>query len=309
MEIGVVIVTYNRLNKLIETLNQFSKQTKSPAYVLIVNNASTDGTMEYLAEWQTNEGGCIKIVLNLEENTGGSGGFYEGLKASLDLDADWVWVSDDDAVPECDALEKAYQYLNSSGAMLENISAICGQVINYGEIDINHRKNYITKGIRIIECPVPREEYQKDQFELNAFSYVGTIISRDKMKLAGVTRKEYFIWWDDTEHSLRLSKIGKIICVPAIRIHHDTAEEKNVLSWKSYYGYRNMTDLYHRHMPWYCFWYFSLKVIIKTLIFPIFKINRYEIMILRESFWDALKNNFGLHPIYRPGWNFDKQRK
>lgn len=309
MKIGVVIVTYNRLNKLVETLKQFAMQTWAPAYILIVNNASTDGTFEYLSKWQRDEGRCKKIVINLTENTGGSGGFYEGLKVSLDLEAEWVWVSDDDAIPECDALERAYQYLNRSDVDQNELSAICGQVINYGVIDINHRKNYITNGIHIREYPISRDEYQKDHFELNAFSYVGTIINRDKMKLIGITKKEYFIWWDDTEHSLRLSKVGKIICIPEIRIHHDTVEEKNVLSWKSYYGYRNMTDMYRMHMPWYCFWYFAMKVIIKTNFFFLIKVNRDEIKILREGFWDALKNRFGVHSVYKPGWKADSQRK
>lgn len=306
MNIGVVIVTYNRINKLKETLIQFSQQTKAPSYILIINNASIDGTKEFLEDWQKQKVNYKKIVLNLNENTGGSGGFYKGLKASLDLEADWVWVSDDDAIPDSDALEKAYQYLNSHSADWENISAICGQVINCGKVDTNHRKSYITQGVNIKEYPIPQEMYKKDQFELNAFSYVGTIINRNKMKQVGITRKEYFIWWDDTEHSLRLSKVGKIICIPAIRIHHDIGEEKSTLSWKSYYGYRNMTDMYRRHMPWFCFLYFASKVIIKTSFFSILKKNVHENRILKEAFWDAIKQNFGLHPVYRPGWKFDK---
>ena len=85
MDIGVVIVTYNRKEKLMETLNQFSRQTKSPLYVMVVNNASTDQTEAVLKSWQEEKESYKKIVLNLEENTGGSGGFYEGLKKSLSL--------------------------------------------------------------------------------------------------------------------------------------------------------------------------------------------------------------------------------
>lgn len=302
MDIGVVIVTYNRKEKLMETLNQFSRQTKGPLYVMVVNNASTDQTEEILKTWQKEKESFEKIVLNLELNTGGSGGFHEGLKKSLSLGAEWVWVSDDDAVPEPDAIEAASNYLEKSKESLRDISAICGQVINYGKIDTNHRKNYISKGIRILEKPIPEEEYKKEAFEINAFSYVGTIISRDKMRQAGVTLKEYFIWWDDTEHSLRLSKLGKIICVPGIRVHHDVGSSKFEVTWKTYYGFRNMTDMYRRHMPRRCFAYFSLRVIVKIAFFLIVKKNVTEIMILKKAFLDALKGNFGIDPIYRPGW-------
>lgn len=302
MDVGVVIVTYNRLEKLKETLAHFSRQTKSPAYVLVVNNASSDRTEEFLDTWQKKKEDYRKIAFNLKENTGGSGGFYRGLKESLDLEAEWVWVSDDDAVPETDAIEAASGYLEKNREWLGGISAICGQVINNGSIDINHRKTYTSRGFGIIERPIPAEEYEKEEFELNAFSYVGTIISREKMKRVGITRKEYFIWWDDTEHSLRLSKVGKIICVPAIRIHHDVGESKFEISWKTYYGFRNMTDMYRKHMPGRCFSYFSLKVFVKTVFFPLIGKRTLEMAILRKGFWDAVKGKMGIDPVYRPGW-------
>lgn len=308
MDIGVVIVTYNRKEKLMETLNQFSRQTKSPLYVLVVNNASTDQTEEVLKTWQKEKENFEKIVLNLEENTGGSGGFHEGLKKSLSLGAEWVWVSDDDAVPEVDALECAYNYLEKRKEHLDEISAICGQVINDGEIDTNHRKNYTSRGIRILEQPVPEKEYAKEEFKINAFSYVGTIISRDKMKKVGVTLKEYFIWWDDTEHSLRLSKVGRIICVPGIRVHHDVGRSKFEVSWKTYYGFRNMTDMYRRHMPGRCFAYFSLRIIVKLIFYFVMRKNIMEMKLLRKAFSDAIKGKFGLDPVYRPGWKYNRER-
>lgn len=304
MNIGVVIVTFNRKEMLERTLKQFSLQTRKPAYIIVVNNASTDETEFYLKSWQEMKEDYEKIVLNLKENIGGSGGFYEGLKRSLSYDAEWIWVSDDDAIPELNALEEAYDYLESRKNDLNTISAICGQVINFGNIDVNHRKNYIAKGIHIHEVPIPECEYQKKEFELNAFSYVGTIISRVKMEQVGLTLKDYFIWWDDTEHSLRLSKAGKIICVPDIRIHHDVGSGKFEINWKAYYGFRNMTDMYRRHMPKACFIYFSIKVIIKIIIYAIIRKRNTEMLMLKKGFWDALKGNFGMNTIYKPGWKY-----
>lgn len=302
MKIGVVIVTYNRLKKLKETLMKFSCQTIMPEYILIINNASTDQTTAFLEEWESEAESYKKVVINMKENAGGSGGFSMGLRESLNLEAEWVWVSDDDAVPEVNAIEEAYNYLQQNDKRLDRISAICGMVINNGKIDTKHRKNYINKGIFIKEEPILEDEYNKKEFELNAFSYVGTIISREKMRQIGVTRAEYFIWWDDTEHSLRLSKIGKILCVPNIKIHHDIGEDKFSVTWKTYYGFRNMTDMYHRHMPKYCFWYFCIKIRIKLILYSILGIRKMEMKFLNEGFQDALNGNFGIHPLYRPGW-------
>ena len=51
MNFGVVLVTYNRLDKLKIALECYEKQSYLPKNIIVVNNASTDGTKEYLDEW------------------------------------------------------------------------------------------------------------------------------------------------------------------------------------------------------------------------------------------------------------------
>ncbi len=51
-DIGAVIVTFNRLEKLKKALASYEKQTLLPEYIIVVDNASNDGTKEYLEEWK-----------------------------------------------------------------------------------------------------------------------------------------------------------------------------------------------------------------------------------------------------------------
>ena len=244
--IGVVLVTYNRLDMLKKAIKSYDVQTKKPQYILIVNNACNDGTLEYLNQWSCIESEYKKIVINLDKNIGGSGGFYEGLLRAEQMDAEWIWVSDDDAFPYKNAFEEAEKYILKNKNFVQNISAVCGMVINNGEIDIDHRKIMRQHGLSIKIKKVPESMYRSN-FEINAFSYVGTIINKEKLLEAGLPEKEFFIWFDDTEHSLRLSKKGKIICVPTIKVYHDTVAEKEKVSWKTYYGCRNLTYTYKKH--------------------------------------------------------------
>lgn len=309
-DIGVIIVTYNRLSKLKQALMSFEKQTFFPSYLLVVDNASTDGTGEYLKTWKRESGAFDKIVITMKENRGGSGGFYTGLKKGLSLAADWLWVSDDDAFPCVDALYKTHEYLRQNMERVGTLSAICGQVINHGKIDIAHRKIYGKKSITITETFVPEKEYEKTEFELNAFTYVGTIMNKEKLKKAGLPNRDFFIWWDDLEHGLRMSKIGKIVCVPAIKIHHDVDENGSSVSWKSYYGYRNMTATYKKYFPGFCYWYFCFKVWVKIIFNFLTGRKIEEINILQDGFFDAIRNRFGIHAVYRPGWvSAEHQRK
>ena len=68
-----VIVTYNRLNDLKVCIENVKGQTYKNLDILVVNNGSTDGTTEYLAA-QTD----IKVIN--QNNLGGAGGFYAGMK-------------------------------------------------------------------------------------------------------------------------------------------------------------------------------------------------------------------------------------
>lgn len=305
MKIGAVVVTYNRYRDLVRALKTFEEQTSLPQYVIVVDNHSSDETYDYLEEWKKRNTGFKRIVIHMEENIGGSGGFYMGLKKSLELDADWVWVSDDDAFLETDALAQAEQYLDVHEKEALNISAICGVVINEGKIDLSHRKRYFTKGVKVIGECVPLEEYDKLSFELNAFSYVGTIISKKKMQQVGVTRQDYFIWWDDTEHSLRLSKVGKIVCIPAIKVHHNIPDQPFSLTWKNYYNFRNMSETYRQHMPKRCYCYLYMRNRFKVWLGKVFGWKREEMKILNAACQDVKNGKFGLHSVYRPGWKKD----
>ena len=77
-EIGCILVTYNRIEKLRKTLECYSNQTVPPKYILIINNCSTDGTAEYLRQWGNVPEKFKKFVIHTAENLGGSGGFYLG---------------------------------------------------------------------------------------------------------------------------------------------------------------------------------------------------------------------------------------
>lgn len=311
MKIGVVIVTYNRLDKLKIALNSYEKQTIKPKYILVVNNNSTDGTNEYLEEWKYNSSEIEKIIVNLDKNTGGSGGFYEGLKNSLELESEWVWVADDDAYPQENAFEIAQNYVEQHKQ--ENLSAICGAVFKSDGItvDCSHRRTIATSAFNRISQPYSKpKDYEKDEFEINGFSYVGTMINKEKLKQTELTKKDYFIYYDDTEHSYRLSKLGKIVCIPSMKVVHDAphSEMSEIVKWKLYYLVRNTLDFIHsnfdeKYFKQQCF---EVPLKFKVAVFLFGKDKKYGYKMIDEAVKDAKAGKTGLHKIFKPGWNPQK---
>ena len=81
MNICVVIVTYNRLQKLQKALQSYETQTVLPYSIIVVNNCSTDGTSDFLNQWCAKDSHISrKTVINLKTNTGGAGGFHAGIE-------------------------------------------------------------------------------------------------------------------------------------------------------------------------------------------------------------------------------------
>jgi GT2 family glycosyltransferase len=297
MTIGAIVVTYNRLEKLKKALLCFDKQTLPPVYLIVVDNSSNDGTEEYLQKWIKIDSKYKKYVLRNQQNVGGSGGFNSGLMKAVSLDADYIWLQDDDAYAEKDALYQADLFLKN--AKDSDISAICGMVMNKTTIDCYHRRTYATRGLNIIEKISVEDDYKKEFFEINCFSYVGTLVNRKKINLVGVTKKKYFIAYDDCEHSLRLSKVGKIICVPKIVIYHESVSDSNIVDWKTYYCYRNRLDMYKEHMPGYCFYFYLFKLLFYTFVW-IFNGKRIKRKIVLDAIKDFLDNDFGTSDNYLP---------
>ena len=104
-KVAAVIVTFNRKKLLIECLHAILQQSVPVDKIFVINNASTDGT-EKLFE-AGGEFDAKKIIcVNMDSNTGGSGGFYEGMKVSSSSEVDWLWIMDDDTIPTSDCLEQ-----------------------------------------------------------------------------------------------------------------------------------------------------------------------------------------------------------
>jgi GT2 family glycosyltransferase len=302
-----VIVTYNRLKFLKNTLAAYATQTEAPDTVLVVNNNSTDGTTEFLQAWEQKQDNFKKYVLTLPTNKGGSGGFYAGSKKALELGADWVWLADDDAYPAKDAVARTKAIL-ASDAVDDTVAAICTSVYEEGKLCELHRKRIQITTTKILAPAVPASEYKKKCFALDLVSYVGAIFRAEVLKKVGLCDKDFFIYYDDTEHSYRVSKAGRILCFPEIRIDHDLKkaivfEDTGSVDWRFYYKERNWFVTLKRHFPrqFKILWTQEyLKA--KAHLLAGKKVPKYTVEL--AALLDAKAEHLGVHEIYKPGWQW-----
>lgn len=311
IKLDVVIVTFNRLEKLQHTLICYETQSQSFRNLIVVNNNSTDGTKEFLDSWKEADTPYKKHVINMNKNLGGAGGFYEGQNYAMKMNPDWIFIADDDAYPDANMIERFYTFLSVSNDP-DHYSAICSSVYNIDDTLCTYHRQYISKPVLFKYQKVNSTESDYSQnFNIDLLSYVGAFLNTNALRQIGLVYKDYFIYYDDSEHSLRLKKYGTILCVPEIKMFHDgglEAARGEYVTWRDYYSIRNRMHMLKKHYPLVAFsetlFYFIKKPLgyVKRLFVKekVKGLNK----IKQEALMDAWRNKLGVHEIYKPGWTF-----
>lgn len=255
--IAVVIVTYNRKELLRRCLDAALSQSRPAERIYVIDNASTDGTQELLAEDSYLQRPAISYV-RLDENVGGAGGFSEGIKRATADGAEWVWLMDDDAVPESGALAAL-----ASGGLREDCC--------YGSCAVFEDESGemwlcwpAVAPANASGAAAPRRvRKHRDlpaQMEVTGIPFLGFLVNRAMVQAAGAPDAEYFVSGDDMDYSERLKKAGaRLVLVKDSRIRHPRPNDYSVrflgrsffclrmAPWRRYYDIRNRVMNGRRH--------------------------------------------------------------
>ena len=255
--IVAVVVTYNRKELLGECLNALEDQEMRLNKIIVIDNNSTDGTENFLreAEYFSDENIVYK---KLEKNTGGAGGFHEGMKLARELNADWVWIMDDDVVPTKTALKELVEAIKIPN---EKISFLASTVYGENGESMNTPTiNYLDKEKN--GYPGWYKHLNEGIVQIKMATFVSLLINGKALKEVGLPCKDFFIWGDDTEYTNRLTKyfgsaylVGKSVVIhkrsgnAELNIFTETNKNRIKL-W--YYMVRNLfinekeyRDMYH----------------------------------------------------------------
>lgn len=191
--IAAVVVTYNRKELLKECINALQASTRS-VDIIVIDNNSTDGTRQYI----DNLIGHNVIYKRLKKNIGGAGGFSAGIKYAVRQGYEYVWIMDDDTIVKENSLE---QLMNVTESIHNNFGFLSSSVrwIDGSDCKMNmqtyktnltdYEKAYAARGI----------------YPVKAATFVSLLFNSDAIKEVGLPLKEYFIWGDDKEYTMRMT--------------------------------------------------------------------------------------------------------
>jgi rhamnopyranosyl-N-acetylglucosaminyl-diphospho-decaprenol beta-1,3/1,4-galactofuranosyltransferase len=209
-----VVVTFNRLT-LLQRLVEALQQVPELAEIVVVDNASTDGSDEWLAATAASAYEPAVVARTLDRNRGGAGGFHEGLRLAVERGADLVWLMDDDGLPDPDCLETLLTHAGNHdfwGPVVvdqDDLDRLVFPIRLPGSARVVHRMAEVRAAARdgvIGDVVIP---------------FNGVLVTRELVERIGLVREEYFIWGDDHEYRLRAEQAGaRIATITDARVLH-----------------------------------------------------------------------------------------
>lgn len=213
MSIASVIVTHNRKEMLLKCLHSIHNQDCSLDCVYLVLVACNDGTKEFI---QSNENLPKIKYIEFEGNVGGAGGFSEGLKQAVLDGHDWVWLMDDDASANPDALSKL---INHPYAKSKDTAILNSRVL--WKDNLHH-----VRSLPLLHPTGYAHDLQNKSIRISASTFVSCLIKSAAVLEKGLPYKEFFIWFDDAEYTGRILKNYRGYLIGESIVYHHTSENE-----------------------------------------------------------------------------------
>lgn len=200
----IAVVTFNRSGLLDRLLTSITTMDPKPGNVVIVDNASTDDTTALVESYRERLGTNL-VYRRLDTNTGGSGGFSEGMRLAYELGSTWIWLMDDDVEVLPDGLARM-------GKWAPRFKSIQGRRYDYDGSEFYWQYRIAERmGIPIPFAPSGFDD--SGYKEMNSGCFEGMFIHRDIVQQIGLPDPRFFIYWDDQTYGWLASRLTTSVIV------------------------------------------------------------------------------------------------
>lgn len=203
-KVAVALVTHNRAECLKRLLDSLRLSTHPLHSIWVVDNCSTDGTIEMLARRKVVEPSLN--VIRLPENRGGAGGFASAIESAFQSGADWIWVMDDDVTIFPDALARLLPY-QKFGLCLHGVRLQPNNQVLPFEQWMNVKTGF---------TELMREKsfrQGKSYCFMNVGCFEGMLIHRSIVQRIGLPDAQFFLTEDDAYYGYLASKLTNVLYV------------------------------------------------------------------------------------------------
>lgn len=216
-KVAAVIVNWRQPHRTIEAVHALAKQTVPPAVVVVVDNGSGDDSVNQLRV------ALPSALLVARETNGGFGtGCNAGIELAISFGVDYVWLINNDAMPEEHCLERML-----ARAKIDPEIGVIGACIH-------EPKNTVADHSGCIMNPFSFNcKYTFSETEITASKYAwitgaSMLLTSRALKKIGLFDTGYFMYWEDADICCRMRRAGlKLAIAENAVVHHEAGTSSN----------------------------------------------------------------------------------
>jgi len=244
-KVFIIIVNWNGRLDTLECIESIKNNDYLNYEVVIIDNGSKE-------KFQVTDS-KIKVIYN-KKNLGFSGGNNVGIKYALKNKADYVLFLNNDTIVSNNFLSKMVEIAekdNKIGIIGPKIYFPNSKKIWFAGGKINWLYN---KGTMIGYDEIDNGQYDKPKIqETDYITGCCALIKKEVLEKIGLMPEEYFLYYEDTDWSLKAQKQGyKCVFTPEAIIWHKGSKSSIAESPSYiYYHIRNGLIMANKYAPWY----------------------------------------------------------
>lgn len=228
-KVSIIVLTYNNLELNKACIDSILSKTAYPNYELIIlDNMSTDGTVEYLQELDKANDPRIKIIIN-DRNSGFAGGNNKAIKEAT---GKYIMLLNNDTVVTRGWLTNAVKHLIN-----DKKCGMCGAVTNsignQAMIGVNYKNREELDSFAYLYTSLHNNEIYTDVDRLAMFC---TIIRKDIMDQYGLLDENYQVgMFEDDDYAKVVENAGYSFYIAEdVFVHHVNNASFKKLDSKEY---------------------------------------------------------------------------
>jgi glycosyltransferase involved in cell wall biosynthesis len=197
MRVLAHIHTFNEVDVIDRAVAGVERQTRRPDALVIVDNGSTDGTLDRsFPEWVT--------IIRNPENVGVSGSIGNGMTYAFEHGFDLIWILDADVVADPEALATLLdEYASWPSDRQEETGFIACLPLDQPDNYPRHGRLFTPFG-RVVVTPAPNQRC----YQCHVTIWSGTLFRLAAARRIGLPNPDYFMDRGELEYGYRMMKAG-----------------------------------------------------------------------------------------------------
>lgn len=299
-KVAVVIVNWNGERFLDRCLTALLAQTAKPHEIILLDNASTDGSVEIARRFP-----AVRVIA-LEQNTGFARGNNLAIEAAS-KESEWIALINPDAF----AAPRWLEALLAAAESNSEFDVFGSKLVNAADstlLDGTGDACHISGRVWRTAHGVPVSHLGESECEIFSPCAAAALYRRSALLEVGGFDEDFFCYVEDVDLGFRLRLAGyRCLYVPKSVVHHvgsGTTGGKNS-DFSVYHGHRNLVWTFVKDMPGFLFWLLLPLHLVLNLVSIVWFAFRGQGRVVWRAKRDAL---LGLPKMWRKRRQIQKSR-